>query len=143
LPGSYIISRLLRYSDDRVWVYPADTQVDPVQCLANLRCPLCKVARCGETPSLLDYLAAAEGVLPSPPLHFQVKSPDQAHFACAWGPLMLTEFQLLVLNTVVIAALVTQFLVWGPLPMLSEFQLWILSTIVMVALVVVCVALPG
>src|SRR5215510_4654598 len=60
-----------------------------------------------------------------------------------WGPPMLTEFQLLVLNTVVIAALVTQFLVWGPLPMLSEFQLWILSTIVMVALVVVCVALPG
>ena len=56
---------------------------------------------------------------------------------------MLTEFQLLVLNTVVIGALVTQFLVWGPLPMLSEFQLWILSTIVMAALVVVCAALPG
>jgi hypothetical protein len=56
---------------------------------------------------------------------------------------MLTEFQLLVLTTVVIAGLVTQFLVWGPLPMLSELQLWILSTIVMVALVVVCVALPG
>lgn len=32
--------------------------------------------------------------------------------------------------------------VWGP-PMLTEFQLWVLSTIVMLAVVIVSAKLPG
>src|SRR5262245_52074815 len=36
LPGSYIISRSLAYSEARVWAHPADTHIDPVRCLATL-----------------------------------------------------------------------------------------------------------
>jgi hypothetical protein len=56
--------------------------------------------------------------LPSPPLQFRDKIADQGMLRrCVSG-------------------------VWGPL-MLNEFQLWVLSTIVMVAVAIVGVKLPG
>jgi len=48
-----------------------------------------------------------------------------------------------VLTTIVVVAVTMQCAIWGPLPMLSQFQLRVLSTIVLVALMVVCVLLPA
>ena len=71
---------------------------------------------CGVTPGLfsLDCLPIAEGVLPSPPLHFRAEIADQAMFrrVSGVGLPMLTEFQLWVLRTVMLPLVIVGVKRW-------------------------------
>jgi hypothetical protein len=101
------------------WRFPASTQRDPVRRLANfaIALGLQSVAGCGDTLGLFSF---AHGLPPKLQRGF-----------CRQ---LLCSFRRFRLKTHIANAF--QFVVWR-LPMLTEFQLWVLSTMVMVALVFV------